>query len=173
MTCSIDLSKHVRVCARTRVHTRTCFSFVYPSVSSFSWTSDNRIMKPLGINFSDISIRIQTFSFKKIRLKVSSAKWRSFCLGLNVLIDSIHSHIKGRKLEQLLVNDDQSILVISWSRYIAASLDSNELTAVILWAHQRWPTASNGHFSIRPLIPCNHWYLRLGTWDRRLSAGNI
>ena len=40
----------------------------------------------LGTNFSEILIEILTFSFKKIRLKVSSAKWRPFCLGLNELI---------------------------------------------------------------------------------------
>ena len=36
-------------------------------------------------NFSEILIGIQTFSFKKIHLKMSSAKWRPFCLGLIVL----------------------------------------------------------------------------------------
>ena len=40
----------------------------------------------LGTNFSENSIGIQTFSFKKMHLKMSSAKWRLFCLGLNVLI---------------------------------------------------------------------------------------
>ena len=40
----------------------------------------------LGTNFSEILIEIQTFSFKKMRLKVSSAKWRPFCLCLNVLM---------------------------------------------------------------------------------------
>ena len=39
----------------------------------------------LGTNFSEILIEILTFSFKKMRLKVSSAKRRPFCLGLNVL----------------------------------------------------------------------------------------
>ena len=39
----------------------------------------------LGTNFSEILIEILTFSFKKMRLKVLSAKWRPFCLGLNVL----------------------------------------------------------------------------------------
>ena len=43
------------------------------------------LIGPLGTNFSKIQIGIQTFSFKKMRLKVSSAKWRPFCLGLNVL----------------------------------------------------------------------------------------
>ena len=44
------------------------------------------LIEPLGTNFSEISIVIQTFSFKKMHLNMSSAKWRPFCLGLNVLI---------------------------------------------------------------------------------------
>ena len=42
----------------------------------------------LGINFSEISIEILTLSFKNMRLKVSSAKWWPFCLGLNVLTNA-------------------------------------------------------------------------------------
>ena len=37
----------------------------------------------LGTNFGEILIQI--FSFKKIQLKISSGKWRSFCLVLNML----------------------------------------------------------------------------------------
>ena len=44
------------------------------------------LIEPLGTNFSEISIGIQTFSFKKMHLNMSSANWRPFCLGLNVLI---------------------------------------------------------------------------------------
>ena len=40
---------------------------------------------PLQTNCSEILIEIHTFSFKKIHLKISSGKWRPFCLGLNVL----------------------------------------------------------------------------------------
>ena len=43
------------------------------------------LIGPLGTNFSEFLIEILTFSFKKMRLKVSSAKQRPFCLGLNVL----------------------------------------------------------------------------------------
>ena len=43
------------------------------------------LIGPLGTNFSEILIGIQTFSLKKIHLKMSSAKCRPFCLGLNVL----------------------------------------------------------------------------------------
>ena len=41
------------------------------------------LIGPLGTNFSEILI--ETFSFKKMRLKMSSAKQRPSCLGLNVL----------------------------------------------------------------------------------------
>ena len=42
------------------------------------------LIEPLGTYFSEISIGIQTFLFKKINLNMS-AKWRPFCPGLNVL----------------------------------------------------------------------------------------
>ena len=40
----------------------------------------------LGTNFREILSEIHTFSFKKMHLKMSSGRWRPFCLGLNVLI---------------------------------------------------------------------------------------
>ena len=50
------------------------------------WTNAGLLLiGPLRTNFSEILIEILTFSFKKMRLKVSSAKRRPFCLGLNVL----------------------------------------------------------------------------------------
>ena len=50
------------------------------------WTNAGILLTgPLGTNFSEILIEIQTFSLKKIRLKMSSAKRCSFHLGLNVL----------------------------------------------------------------------------------------
>ena len=50
------------------------------------WTNAGILLiEPLGTNFSEILIGIQTFPFKKLPLKMSSAKWRPFCLGLNEL----------------------------------------------------------------------------------------
>ena len=46
------------------------------------------LIGPLGTNVSEILIEILTFSFKKMRLKMSSAKRRPFCLGLNVFTQS-------------------------------------------------------------------------------------
>ena len=45
---------------------------------------------PLGTNFSEILIKIHTFSFKKMHLKTSFGKWRPSCLSLNVLKSSSH-----------------------------------------------------------------------------------
>ena len=43
------------------------------------------LIGPLGTNFSESLIEISIFSFTKMHLKMSSGKWRQFCLGLNVL----------------------------------------------------------------------------------------
>ena len=51
------------------------------------WTNAGiSLIRNLGTNFSEILSEINTFLFKKIHLKMSSGKWRPFCLGLNVLI---------------------------------------------------------------------------------------
>ena len=50
------------------------------------WTSAGMLLiGPVGTKFNDISIEIFTFSFKKMHLKMSTGKWRPFCLGLHVL----------------------------------------------------------------------------------------
>ena len=50
------------------------------------WTNaEILLIGTLGTNFREILIKIRIFSLKKMGLNVSSAKWRPFCLGLNVL----------------------------------------------------------------------------------------
>ena len=50
------------------------------------WTSAGILLiGSLGTKFSETLIGIQTSSFMKMQLKMSSAKWRPFCPGLNVL----------------------------------------------------------------------------------------
>ena len=56
------------------------------------------LIVPLGTNVSEISIRIQIFSFKKMHLKISSAKWRPFCLALNVLIMNLLGNSVGCRI---------------------------------------------------------------------------
>ena len=67
------------------------------------WTNVGiSLIRPLGTNFSEMLIEIYTFSFKKIHFKMSSAKWRPFCPGLDVLtlIASIYhmTHVLGMHL---------------------------------------------------------------------------
>ena len=50
------------------------------------WTNAGILLtEHLGTNFSEILIKIHTFSFQNMHLKVPSGKWRQFYLGLNVL----------------------------------------------------------------------------------------
>ena len=50
------------------------------------WTNAGILLiGTLRTNFSEIVIEIRIFSFKKMGLKVSSAKWQPFCPGLSVL----------------------------------------------------------------------------------------
>ena len=48
-------------------------------------TAELLLIRHLGTKLSEILIEIQNFSFTKMHLKISSAKWRPFCLGPNVL----------------------------------------------------------------------------------------
>ena len=105
------------------------------------WTNDGILLiGALGTNFGEILIEIQTFSFWKNRLKVSSAKWRPFCLGLNEIISfhvtvfysSINNttgilHIEARKngwhfadniLTHVFFNENNLILIWSSLKFV-------------------------------------------------------
>ena len=74
------------------------------------WTNAGILLiGPLGTNFIDILIGIQTFSFKKMHLKMSSAKWRPFCLGLNVL-NQITYPFRGPHIKFTLESSHHQIL---------------------------------------------------------------
>ena len=58
------------------------------------WTNaEILLIGSLGTNFSENLIEILTFSFTKMQLKVSSAKWRPFCLSLNELSEFSLTHL--------------------------------------------------------------------------------
>ena len=64
---------------------------------AITWANDGILLIwPLGTNFSEILVEIQSFSFKKMHLKIPSGKWRPFCLGLNVLRAAYPHHLQGR-----------------------------------------------------------------------------
>ena len=51
------------------------------------WTNAGILfIRTLITNFRELLSKLHAFSFKKMNLKMPSAKWRTFCLGLNVLM---------------------------------------------------------------------------------------
>ena len=74
------------------------------------WTNAGiLVIRTLGTNFSEILSKIHTFSFKKMHLKMSSAKWWLFCLSLNMLrvnslgpSNAIWRQISGSTLAQVM-----------------------------------------------------------------------
>ena len=46
------------------------------------------LIRPFGTNFSEILIKIHTFSFKKLNLKMSSGKWGQFFSALVYQMDA-------------------------------------------------------------------------------------
>ena len=113
------------------------------------WTNDGILLiGTLGTNFSEILFGIQTFSFNKMHLKMSSAKWLWFCLGLNMLNDVFHSvaHNKYRKgccwisaMDLLYLMDE------GYQNYQLAIIHDD----VIKWKHfpRYWPFVRGIHRS--------------------------
>ena len=57
------------------------------------WTKAGILLiRPLETNFIETLIEIPIFPFKKIHLKISSGKYRLFCLGFNELMIWVRSH---------------------------------------------------------------------------------
>ena len=98
---------------------------------------------PLGTNFSEILFEILFFSFKKMRLKVSSAKRRPFCLDLHVL--------KKHSVPQCLGSSNYLIPTLSYPWCHMASLDNGYRyhDDVIRWKHfpRNWPFVRGIHRS--------------------------
>ena len=74
------------------------------------------IKSPLGANFSEFSIQLHIFSFKKIHLKMSSAKWQPFCLGLNVI-----KHARWRPKTRLIHRPTSRLIHLIKTRTSATS----------------------------------------------------
>ena len=102
------------------------------------WTNAGLLLiGPLGTNFSEILIEILTFSFKKMRLKVSSAKRRPFCLGLNMLITKLcildkYHPIAG--IENALCSNVWKI----WGVTTVFSKSVNQISRIFIWSSAAW-----------------------------------
>ena len=69
-------------------HTSHIYIYLgYTAYTAFhNITNDIFNMERLGTILSEILIKIQNFRFKNLRLQMSTAKLRTFSLGLNVLM---------------------------------------------------------------------------------------
>ena len=87
------------------------------------------LIGPLGRNFNEISIDICTFSLKKLHSKMLSAKWRLFCLCLNLLTLLVFNPniqwSKGtRPISKLLMPRRQKVqLLMTWRHKVLTRQD--------------------------------------------------
>ena len=77
------------------------------------------VIGPLGMNFSEIQIKIQAFSSKKMHLKMPSGKRQPLCLSLNVLNETA---TEKDMLQMALSHYSIRICAkVNWSIYIIMS----------------------------------------------------
>ena len=80
-----DQEKHKCICKKDIIVSDNGLSPVRSQ--AIIWTSAGLLpIWSLGINSSEIWIKTQQFSFKKLWVNMSTAKCRPYCLGLNVFI---------------------------------------------------------------------------------------
>ena len=95
-------------------------------------TNDGKLLIGLlGTNFREILLGIQTFSFRKMHLKMLSAKWHQFCLGLNVLNMT-------DKIWHIMVFLGERMIQMGWSW----------IWLVCIEAESKWPPFHRQHFQI-------------------------
>ena len=87
-----------------------------------------------GTHCNKISIKIHTFSFKKIHLKRSSVKWQPFCLSLNVL-----THWGRDKMDAIT--------------QMTFSLAFSSMKMVVFWSNFHW-----NMFARVQLTIIQHWF---------------
>ena len=74
------------ICASKLIITRSDYGLSPGRHQAIIWTSAEILsIGTLGTNFSENFNEIHTFSFRKMHLKILSAKWRPFCLDPNML----------------------------------------------------------------------------------------
>ena len=111
------------------------------------WTNAGILLiGPLGTDFSEILSEIHTFSFRKMRLKISSGIWRPFCVGLNVLIHCILHAFSG----SLAI-----FIILVWSEFRnnQVVMDNHSLDTIYCFnivKYSGWPycNSSEGCFTI-------------------------
>ena len=111
---------------------------------AITWTSADLLsIEPLWTNFSEIWIKIQNFSFIKMELKMSFAKWRPCCPTGDELTQSCLNkmvrHLQARYLTEFV-----------WNKFVA------------LWLKFHWSLT---------YWPCNIWHHRFMSTLVQVMAG--
>ena len=105
------------------------------------WTNAGILLiRTLGTDFSEILSEICAFSFKKMLLKMSSATWRPFCLGLNELIAPVHSKVTLIDPESGWSKQDVCSTMIAGDRFIM-SMSGRWLRIKDVRVKQGWLTS--------------------------------
>ena len=146
------------------------------------WTNAGILLSELlGSNFSEILIEIHTFSFTKMHLKMSSGKWRTFCLGLNVLKCAILQSIWGICIFSI------SWEIALWWMTLDPISEKSILVQVMAWCHkttsqylnQCWSCNTIGITRPKLVNSHNHKYLNdvshlhvCKVWQKRSSCGS-
>ena len=135
----------------------------------------------MGTNFSEILFMIQTFSLKKMHLKVSSDKWRPFCFCLNVLINLDIATTSPRcqwvnhgthTLKQVLMTFSSCI---HWNS--SPSLPHNSVLPINSFAPGKYQMNVTRPYGIKPLpepmLTCHHWWqVNIGSGIGLVPLGN-
>ena len=89
-----------------------CFNWWHQSII---WTNGDLLPTgPLGKNFSKIWIKIQQFRFKKMHLKMLSAKWQPSSSGISVFRQSTLSPWWANKIEPCSQNGLDCYTALDW-----------------------------------------------------------
>ena len=100
------------------------------------------LIGPLGTNFSEIVIEMLTFSFKKMRLKVSSVKRRPFCLGLNVLTNDFPD---SNVIYQNRIHTEMSVHCALAQQVIIYHNRPLGLSDMVYWLSCQWSVVQQRH----------------------------
>ena len=107
------------------------------------WTNAGILsIRTLGTHFSEILSEIHAFSFKKMHLKMSSAKQRPLCLGLNVLSNCPH---KDPQMRWMCICHNVMIMLNVWCSNNGSHKKTSKILT-IFWisyveAWTKWPTS--------------------------------
>ena len=99
------------------------------------------LIGPLGTNFSEILIETQTFSLKKIHLKMSSAQCCSFRLGLNVLMNCcfhLTYHVALVTITKRYYLGARSLSWVSNSFGLASCVAESYQSPIVKWVAVTW-----------------------------------